>query len=82
MSWLDAHVLPGAQAAQPRGASQDCPLCGFCFSVGEASCSGCVFLGGCSMLKCPNCHYEFVAESKIVGWFQKFFRKGRHVEPG
>ena len=31
---------------------------------------------GCSMLKCPNCHYEFVAESKIVNWFKKLLDSG------
>jgi len=52
-----------------------CPLCSFQFAAQEAACRGCVMMGGCGMLKCPNCHYEFVTESKIVDWFQKVFKK-------
>lgn len=69
--------LPAAPMAQPSVAKkeQECPLCGFCFDAAQAACSGCAMIKGCSMIKCPNCHYEFVTESKIVNWFQKLFRK-------
>lgn len=57
-----------------------CPLCGFQFAKAQAACGGCAMMRGCSMLKCPNCHYEFVTESKVAGWFAKFF--GREKEDG
>jgi len=63
-------------ATAEKAKALDCPLCGFQFNAREAACSGCAMFNGCSMLKCPNCHYEFVAESKIVNWFKKLLDSG------
>jgi len=27
------------------------------------------------MIKCPNCQYEFVEKSQVVGWISKLFGK-------
>ncbi|OGQ05821.1 MAG: hypothetical protein A2W61_02810 [Deltaproteobacteria bacterium RIFCSPLOWO2_01_44_7] len=72
---MDALQLPSVGVQQTKAKVQDCPLCGFQFNAGEAACGGCAMVSGCSMLKCPNCSYEFVAESRIVNWFQKVFKK-------
>lgn len=65
---------------------EKCPLCGFLFAADEAACSGCAMMRGCSMLKCPNCRYEFTVASSIVKrveqiskWFKE--RKKHHVTP-
>ena len=52
-----------------------CPLCSFLFEKKEAACVGCAFMGKCSLLKCPNCSYEFTEESKLVKWFQKKLKR-------
>lgn len=50
-----------------------CQLCGFSFDKKEAdvSCSGCVLRKGCSLLRCPNCGFEFPKESKIINFLTK-----------
>jgi len=50
-----------------------CSLCGFEFSEGEArrGCSGCASLGGCGLIRCPNCGYEWPPEP---AWLTKLMR--------
>ncbi|MDO8526599.1 MAG: hypothetical protein Q7T03_02805 [Deltaproteobacteria bacterium] len=68
--------LPSASRAPAKEAHpQNCPLCGFVFDSGAAACGGCAMFGGCNMIRCPNCRYEFVGDSKIVKWFQKLFKR-------
>ncbi len=45
-----------------------CPLCGTEFSVGDpAACKRCPLAGsGCNLVCCPNCGYEWPAESKVI----------------
>ena len=73
---LTVLTLPSAQLkVKAAGVKQNCPLCSFQFDGAQAACGGCPMFSGCSMLKCPNCQYEFPMESKIVSWLQKIFKK-------
>ncbi len=74
---MNTLELPAAVSKPSKIKTVDCPLCGFQFKSDEAACSGCGMMRGCSMLKCPNCNYEFVAESKIVNWFVKLVKRGK-----
>jgi hypothetical protein len=46
----------------------DCGMCGHSFTKQEgAACrSGCPVAGGCGMVTCPACGYEFPPESKLL----------------
>ena len=48
-----------------------CPLCGHRFVPDPTACATCPFGKGCEKVCCPNCHYSFPAESKIVRWFRR-----------
>ena len=49
-----------------------CPLCRNEF-VG-ADCHGsCGMSAGCSMVRCPNCKYEFVEEGALANLLRKLF---------
>ncbi|KAF0133592.1 MAG: hypothetical protein FD145_1208 [Candidatus Saganbacteria bacterium] len=54
-----------------------CALCGKEFKKEEAACSNCPFHGQCELIRCPNCGYEFVNESRIVNFFLRLFKKRR-----
>jgi rubredoxin len=53
-----------------------CELCGFEFAESEASraCSGCSALGGCGLIRCPNCGYEWPKEpawmTRLTNWLK------------
>ena len=53
-----------------------CSLCGFEFNEKEtkSSCSGCYLAGNCELMKCPNCGFEMVPESK---WIKKIIERLR-----
>ncbi|MDP2599678.1 MAG: hypothetical protein Q8P84_02950 [Deltaproteobacteria bacterium] len=72
-------TLPSAmQATVQKTADKPvaCSLCGFQFNRAEAACGGCTLYGGCGSIKCPNCGFEFVTESKLVNWFTKLLDSG------
>lgn len=50
-----------------------CALCGFEFEESEAArgCSGCASMGGCGLIRCPNCGYEWPKEP---AWVTKLMR--------
>jgi len=52
-----------------------CPLCGFEFHEYKNVCQGCVLKKDCQVVCCPNCHYQFPAESKLTSWVQKILKK-------
>ncbi|MDO8493880.1 MAG: hypothetical protein Q7S68_00890 [Deltaproteobacteria bacterium] len=56
---------------------ETCSLCGWQFPKAKAACHGCILSKGCGLIKCPNCGYEFAAEteSKVLKWFSKIFNK-------
>lgn len=38
-----------------------CPLCGFEFQESdETACKTCPMSGSCTLVRCPNCGYEFI----------------------
>lgn len=49
-----------------------CPLCRNTFSGTECHAS-CGMSAGCSMVRCPNCSYEFVEEGTIANLLRKVF---------
>jgi hypothetical protein len=56
-----------------------CPLCQHQFDESNA-CKGCGIVKGCTLIKCPNCGYEFVEESKTLSLIKRiaeFLRKKR-----
>jgi len=59
----------------------DCGMCGHSFTrhEGEACQSGCPMAGGCGMVTCPSCGYEFPGESKIVSLITNLVRRRPRV---
>lgn len=53
-----------------------CPLCQYNFDD-KGACHGCGLTDGCTMIKCPNCGYEFVERSVIADFLMKLFRRFR-----
>jgi hypothetical protein len=55
----------------------DCGMCGHAFTEQEgAACqSGCPMAGGCGMVTCPSCGYEFPHESKVVSLVTSLLRR-------
>ena len=53
-----------------------CPLCSFEFNDQDA-CKGCGLLGigGCVLIRCPNCGYEFAEKSYLVDFIKRLFGK-------
>ena len=53
---------------------QQCPLCGHQFEMSDAlqACSNCPLNPNCKIYCCPNCHYQFIVESKTLGWLSQF----------
>lgn len=58
-----------------------CPLCSNRFGGDGSSChSSCPMSPGCRMIRCPECKYEFVEDSAIVGLVRRIFRRGSSTE--
>lgn len=58
-----------------------CPLCGKEFEFSREVCANCpLHTGGCDLVKCPNCGYEFPKGSKIVKFFQNLFKRRRKAK--
>ncbi len=55
----------------------DCGMCGHSFTQQEgAACrSGCPVAGGCGMVTCPACGYEFPPESKLLTLLTNLVRR-------
>jgi len=67
----------------------ECGMCGHPFTREEgAACrSGCPVAGGCGMVTCPACGYEFPPESKLLTLITKLVRRAspappRDLDPG
>lgn len=55
----------------------NCPLCNRRFDENNENChKSCTMHKGCPLIKCPNCNYEFVIESKTVNFFKRLLGKG------
>ncbi len=56
--------------------NKKCPLCGYEFTKSgmEHECKHCP-MGGCDLICCPNCNYQFVEDSKIVRGIREGMRK-------
>ena len=59
--------------AESEGTPFDCPLCACRFTHGELVCVSCPFNVGCSIVKCPNCGYQFPRGSRLVAWWTRLF---------
>jgi hypothetical protein len=60
-----------------------CGMCGHAFTQQEgAACrSGCPVAGGCGMVTCPACGYEFPPQSKLFTLLTNLVRRKRDVDP-
>ncbi|HEX7705599.1 MAG TPA: hypothetical protein VF701_03980 [Thermoanaerobaculia bacterium] len=57
----------------------ECPLCSLGFE-GSTCHSACPMSGGCAMVRCPRCFYEFVPDGKLAAFFRRIFtRRNRHA---
>lgn len=53
-----------------------CPLCGYNFKLEDIKCfTECLIKCDCNLIGCPNCHYKFAEESKIVDFVKKLFKR-------
>ncbi len=61
----------------------DCGMCGHSFTQQEgAACrSGCPVAGGCGMVTCPACGYEFPPESKLLTLLTNLVRRRPRPRP-
>jgi hypothetical protein len=57
-------------AAPDAGAA--CPLCG-ARAACETACSGCPLAGGCELVRCGHCGYQYPRTSRIVTWWARCF---------
>ncbi|MBN2544263.1 MAG: hypothetical protein JXB50_00610 [Spirochaetes bacterium] len=53
-----------------------CSLCGYEFDISESSsaCSSCPMNKSCTLLRCPNCGYEFPKEPEWLEKLTKLFK--------
>jgi len=51
-----------------------CPLCSLEFE-GENCHSSCPTSAGCSMIRCPNCGFEFVEKSAVIDFMKSLFER-------
>lgn len=60
----------------------ECPLCNLEFE-GEACHAACSLSGGCAMVRCPRCSYEFVQDGSLASLVRRWFsrRKDTHASP-
>lgn len=52
----------------------DCPLCGTDFEGADCH-SSCPMSHGCTMVRCPNCGYEFVESGKFADMLRRWIRR-------
>lgn len=58
----------------------ECPLCGVDFT-GAACRSACPMSRGCTMVRCPQCSYEFVESGKITDMLLRWVRRAPKIVP-
>ena len=59
-----------------------CPLCGFEFIKQQSACErGCPLGKYCRLVCCPNCHYEFPPELRVVSWWRRLFAPSACPKP-
>jgi hypothetical protein len=51
-----------------------CGLCGLAFSLGDRACSSCAMGGGCDLLRCPRCGFQFPRRSRIADLGRRLLR--------
>jgi Fe2+ transport system protein FeoA len=57
-----------------------CSLCGFEFEKHDTPCVRSCPLGKfCNLICCPNCRYEFPAETQPFGWLQRLFHREKRA---
>jgi uncharacterized C2H2 Zn-finger protein len=59
--------VPFVAAGEAGGGATrfECGLCGLVFSHGDEACGSCA-LGGCDLVRCPRCGYQFPRSSRVV----------------
>ena len=57
------------------GQSSTCPLCSNRFDMTSNCHDGCPLSNGCSLVRCPNCGYEFPdpGRSRLASLLQRWF---------
>lgn len=58
-----------------------CPVCGYTFKDYKYVCEGCILHNGCELVCCPNCHYQFPAQSKVVNFISRIFKSEKPDAP-
>ena len=51
-----------------------CSLCGLRFTHGGKVCTSCALGGGCDLVKCPRCGFQFPRESRILALVRRLLR--------
>lgn len=64
----------------PDGTVFECGLCGLRFTHGGKVCTSCALSGGCDLVKCPGCGFQFPRESRVVSLVRRLFRRGGSPE--
>jgi hypothetical protein len=62
--WEEAEFVTAPRDAP--GTRFRCALCGARFTHGERVCGACPLAGGCDLVRCPSCGYQFPRESALV----------------
>jgi Fe2+ transport system protein FeoA len=58
----------------------ECPLCGTDFSGADCH-SACPMSGGCRMVRCPHCAYEFVESGRFTDMLRRWIRRAPAMRP-
>ena len=64
-------------AGADAGTTFACGLCGLRFTHGGKVCTSCVLSGGCDLVKCPRCGFQFPRESRVVALVRRLLRASR-----
>ena len=71
------QTFSGMKHDSARAGKQNttCPLCGNRFDMTSNCHDGCPLSNGCSLVRCPNCSYEFPdpSRSRLASLLQRWF---------
>ena len=73
-TFSETRQNPGLDGEQN---STNCPLCSNHFNMDSNCHDGCPLSNGCSLVRCPNCGYEFPDpnRSRLASLLQRWFGK-------
>jgi len=58
-----------------------CPLCGYKIKEYAVVCQSCMIHNNCKLICCPNCHYQFPQESRLINWLQSLSKRKHKNDP-